>query len=173
MATRKQKSAKSIGDFSPVFAEVARQLRDLPWFAEGWSAVVGENEQVTWLGLNKSSWQTSGLEVHFESWIKKEQIAKRRVPVAMHVEGGHYTRRYAFNTLFHADVAHLAQAWDGYVINESGMTRLAISVPMESDTLVSALVAEFARLAQLGPFVDRTVDKMRYQRGASTNSDRG
>lgn len=152
MATVKPKIARSIGDFNPVFADVARQLRDLPWFSDGWTAVVGENEHVTWLGLNKSSWQTSGLDIHFESWIKKEQIAKRRVPVAMHVEGGHHTRRHTFNALFHAGVADLVLAWEGYLIDEAGMTPLAISIPLESDALASALVAEFARLAQLRPF---------------------
>jgi hypothetical protein len=151
---------RSISEFSPVFAEAARLLRDRPWFGDGWTAVVGENEGSTWLGLNKMAWQTSALEIHFESWIKKEQIAKRRVPVAMHVEGGHHTRRYAFNTRFHAEIVELVQAWEGYVINEAGMTRLAVSIPMESDALISALVVEFARLAQLGPVVDRIVDTM-------------
>jgi hypothetical protein len=49
------------------------------------------------------------LEIHFESWIRKEQIAMRSVPIAMHVEGGHHTRRRAFNERFHAAIADLVR----------------------------------------------------------------
>jgi hypothetical protein len=161
LAIGKQKSETSPSEYHSIFADVERRLREAPWFADGWTAVVGESEPMTWLGLNKLSWQTSGLEIHFESWIKKEQIAKRRVPVVMHVEGGHHTRRYAFNTRFHSEVAEIAQTWEGYVINEAGMTRLAISIPMDQGALAPALAVEFARLAQLGPVVDGIVDTMR------------
>jgi len=41
------------------------------------------------------------------------------------------------------------------------MTRPMISVPIEQGILESGLADEFARLAQLGPVVDRIVDTMR------------
>jgi hypothetical protein len=152
---------RSPGDYRPIFDDVAHRLREAPWFADGWSVVVGDHESATWLTVNKPMWRTSGLEIHFESWIKKEQIAKRRVPLAMHVEGGHHSRRSTFNARFHVEVAQLEQSWEGYVANESGMTRLTTSLPLEPDGSASALATKFTRLALLGPVVDRIADALR------------
>jgi hypothetical protein len=152
---------RSPGNYRPIFDDVTRRLRGAPWFADGWSAVVGEHESATWLTVSKPFWRTSGLEIHFESWIKKEQIAKRRVPVAMHVEGGYHALRSTFNTRFHLEVANLVQSWEGYVANESDMTRLSTSLPLETGRLTSALEAEYTRLALLGPLVPHIADALR------------
>ena len=139
MPTEKPKRKASPGEYQPVFEDVAGRLREAPWFTDGWTATVGGSESMTWVRLNKLEWKSSGLEIHFESWIKKEQIAKQRVPVVMHVEGGHHLRRNGFNALFHSEVAERVQAWEGYVTNEAGMTRLAISIPLQQGALASAL----------------------------------
>jgi hypothetical protein len=158
--TAKTTSVRSPRDYRSIFDDVAERLRGAPWFADGWSAVVGEHESATWLTVSKPLWRTSGLEIHFESWIKKEQIAKRRVPVAMHVEGGYHARRSTFNARFHLEVANLVQSWEGYIANESGMTRLTTSLPLETDRLTSALEAEYTRLALLGPIMDHIADTL-------------
>ena len=147
--------------YRPVFDEVARRLGDASWFAGGWSVEVGAHETATWLTVGKPAWRASGLAIHFESWVRREQIARRSVPVAMHVEGGHHTRRYAFNDRFHAAVADLVREWPEYTVSPAGMTRLLVAVPLEADTLVPALEAEYARLARLGPTVDGIVDDLR------------
>jgi hypothetical protein len=147
--------------YRPVFDELARRLGDAAWFADGWSVEVGAHETATWLTVARPAWRASGLAIHFESWVRKEQIARRSVPVAMHVEGGHYTRRYAFNERFHAAIADVVREWRGYTVSPAGMTRLLAAVPLEADRLVPALEAEYARLARLGPTVDHIVDDLR------------
>src|SRR5262245_23050833 len=135
--------------YRPVFDELARRLRDASWLADGWSVEVGAHDTATWLTVGKPAWRASGMEIHFESWVRKVQIARRSVPVAMHVEGGHHARRYAFNERFHAAVADVVRGWHGYTVSPAGMTRLLAAVPLEAATLVPALEAEYARLARL------------------------
>jgi hypothetical protein len=147
--------------YRPVFDELARRVGEASWFADGWSVEVGAHETATWLTVDKPAWRASGMTIHFESWVRKEQLARRSVPVAMHVEGGHHARRYAFNERFHAAIADLVRGWPGYTVSPAGMTRLLAAVPLEADTLVPALEAEYARLARLGPTVDRIVGDLR------------
>jgi hypothetical protein len=147
--------------YRPIYDEVAARLQAEPWFADGWIVTVGSHETLSFLGLNKEAWRVAGMEIHVESWIRKDQIAKRQVPVAMHVEGGHYVRRNVFNAQFPSGIAELVQGWEGYTVSETGMTRLTVSVPLVTDTLAEVLATEFARMARVGPVVDRIVETMR------------
>jgi len=147
--------------YRQIYDEVASQLRAEPWFAAGWIVTVGSHEALSWLGLSKAAWRIAGMEIHVESWIRKDQIARRQVPVALHVEGGHYLRRNAFNAQFHTEVSDLVKGWEGYAVSEAGMTRLMVSVPLEMETVARSLVTEFTRMAQVGPVVDRIVETMR------------
>jgi hypothetical protein len=148
-------------EYRSVFDAVARRLAEAPWFADGWRVEVGAHETATWMTVDKPAWRVAGMAIHFESWVRKEQVAKRRVPVAMHVEGGHHARRAAFNEQFHAAVADVVRDWHGYAVSPAGMTRLLAAVPLDEDRAVPALEAEYARLARLGPTVDRIVDDLR------------
>jgi hypothetical protein len=161
----KQKlSAGEWAAYLALYKEVSERLAREPWFKEGWETrfdyLDKENPRGVWLQLVRQNWFDGA--IHLETWINNAVLERKTMPLVLHVETSipkDGISRNDFSRLFLERSGGLIQSWEGYAIKPNyAMEPFSVPIPFTKETLVSALASELARVQQLGPVIDQTIE---------------
>jgi len=142
-----------VRDFKPVFKEIERSLERQKWFSSDWRIY----NRGVYMQVYKNNWFNDDQGgIHFETYVEKDELAEKQVPIHMHVESD-FPKDEEFVRLFTGLARPVIEGWKGYKVQGTGYMICQRKLPLDPQSLQSRLVEEFGRLQELAPMIDRTI----------------
>lgn len=140
-------------DFKPVFKEIEKNLNRQKWFSPDWSIY----NRGVYMQVYKENWYNDDQGgIHFETYVEKYELEGKMVPIHMHVEDD-FPKAEEFVRLFTERARPTISAWKGYKVHGTGYLICQRQLPLDPSNLSARLLEEFARLQQLAPLIDQTI----------------
>lgn len=163
----KKLTGEEWAEYLALYGKLREQLAREAWFADDWETRLDylnrEAPRGVWLQLVRKSWFDGA--IHLETWLNNAVLERQATPVVLHIETSipqHGISRNDFSRLFLERHGARIQSWPGYQLKPNyALEPFNIQLPFTKQTLASALAAEFSRLQQLGPEIDRTIQEVK------------
>jgi hypothetical protein len=163
------KTAEDWTTYLLLFQELHGRLKSTTWFNQEWTIEcrhVPAGNRVIFI-LSKEKWCNRA--IHFKTRLTNTDLAKGLVRVGLHVETNqseHGINRIVFDKFFLEESGELIQSWPGYIIKPAHHQKPFYTwIEFTTETLVSGLEKEFARVRQLDLSIERAIAASRKGNG--------
>ncbi|MBI4179869.1 hypothetical protein HY522_10665 [bacterium] len=141
-------------DYKSVFKELENNLMSLKWWTESWTIY----NRGVYMQVAKENWFNDNQGgIHFETYVEKNELAEKLVPIHMHVED-EFPKQDEFVRLFTERARPQIEKWKGYKVYGTGYLICQRKLPLDPKSLSSRLIEEYSRLRDLEPLIDKTIE---------------
>jgi hypothetical protein len=151
------------------FEELERRMAEAGWFKQGWNMRWYYNNDQFGEGIGcqlaKGNWYNERENgIHFDAFARESSELNASLNVMLHIHDG-FPKPAEFIRVFCAENAAWLENWEnGKFMPNHPLMPLLVQVPYTPDTLAQELEAEYNRLRQLEPLIDKIIIEVLGQR---------
>ena len=144
------------------FEELEQNMTAAGWFNQDWKMRwhYSNDQYGEGIGcqLSKSNWYNQNENgIHFDAFVREGGEENPTIAVMMHVHAG-FPKPAEFIERFVTENSATLENWENAkIMPNHPLMPFLVKVPYTKDTIAEVLEAEYNRLRQLEPLIDRTI----------------